>query len=103
MIRRLDIVRGCGLGLLLVLLGACSRSAGIAEVREAVGDAPVVLLSTSSCGYCRKLRADLGHWGVDYVDIDVESNRKGRRAYDLVNGRGVPILLVGDSVLARST
>ena len=99
MMRRLHILRSFGLVFSLLLFGACSPGADISEVREVVGDAPVVLLSTSSCGYCRKLRNDLAGWGVDYVDIDVESKREGRRAYDLVNGRGVPILLIGDSIL----
>ncbi|MBK7011544.1 MAG: glutaredoxin family protein [Xanthomonadales bacterium] len=93
------VLRGAGLAFLLVMLAACTRQADIAEVRAAIGDAPVVLLSTSTCGYCKKLRADLAAWGVDYVDLDVESNDDGWRAYDLVNGRGVPILVIGDKVV----
>ncbi|MBL0164311.1 MAG: glutaredoxin family protein [Xanthomonadales bacterium] len=97
--RRYDILRGAGLALLLVMLSACTNKIDLADVRAAIGDAPVVLLSTSTCGYCKKLRADLADWGVEYVDVDVESDRNGQRAYELVNGRGVPILLVGDTVV----
>jgi glutaredoxin len=99
MICRADILRGFALAVLVMVLGACTQRVDMTELRDAVGDAPVVLLSTSTCGYCRKLRADLGGWGVDYVDVDVEREDSGRRAYDLVNGRGVPILLVGDTVV----
>ena len=99
MMRRYDILRGAGLALLLVMLSACTNKIDLADVRAAIGDAPVVLLSTSTCGYCKKLRADLADWGVEYVDVDVESDRNGQRAYELVNGRGVPILLVGDTVV----
>src|SRR5690606_17221875 len=86
MMPNVALLRGAGLALLLAMLAACSSQADIAEVRAAIGDAPVVLLSTSTCGYCKKLRADLAAWGVDYVDLDVESNDDGWRAYDLVNG-----------------
>ncbi len=100
MMRRIDMLgRLAGLALLLALLSACSSQVDMTDVRAMIGDAPVVLLSTSTCGYCKKLRADLSGWGVDYVDVDVESDRKGQRLYDLVNGRGVPILLVGDEVV----
>jgi glutaredoxin len=65
-------------------------------LREQIGDDPVIMLSTSTCGYCRQLRADLADWDVEYRDIDVESDRKGQYAYEMLDGRGVPILLVGD-------
>ena len=93
------MLRFTGLALLMAILSACSSQVDMAEVRAAIGDTPVVLLSTSTCGYCRQLRGDLAAWGVAYVDVDVESDRKGQLAYDLVNGRGVPILVVGDNVL----
>jgi glutaredoxin len=96
---RADHLRLLLLSVVVTLLGACTQRVDLSELRDAVGDAPVVLLSTSTCGYCKKLRADLSGWGIDYVDVDVERERNGRRAYDLVNGRGVPILLVGDSVV----
>ena len=100
MMRRIDIpARLAGLILALTLLSACSSQVDLTDVRAMIGDAPVVLLSTSTCGYCRKLRADLSDWGVDYVDVDVESDRNGQRLYDLVNGRGVPILLIGDEII----
>jgi glutaredoxin len=96
---RSDYLRAFVLATVVAMLGACTQRVDMADLRDAVGDAPVVLLSTSSCGYCRQLRADLSDWGVDYVDVDVERESNGRRAYDLVNGRGVPILLVGDAVV----
>ena len=100
MMRRIDMPgRLVGLALLLVLLSACSSRVDMTDVRSMIGDAPVVMLSTSTCGYCKKLRADLSDWGVDYVDIDVESDQNGQRMYDLVHGRGVPILLIGDEIV----
>ncbi len=93
------MLRCTGLAIVLAVVAACSSKVDIAELRAAIGDAPVVLLSTSTCGYCKKLRADLTEWGVDYVDVDVESDRNGQRVFELVNGRGVPILVIGDTVV----
>jgi glutaredoxin len=83
----------------LTALAGCAQKVDVDALRVEIGDAPVVMLSTSTCGYCRKLRADLGDWGVEFEDLDVESDRSGRRAYHQVNGRGVPILVIGDQVL----
>lgn len=93
------MLRCTGLAIALAFLAACSGQADMAEVRAAIGDAPVVLLSTSTCGYCKKLRADFADWGVDYVDVDVESDPNGQRVFEMVNGRGVPVVVIGDSVV----
>ena len=92
-------LRVVGFSLFLSVVTSCSQRVDIGDLRTEIGDSPVVLLSTSTCGYCKRLRADLRAWGVDYDDLDVESNRRGRRAYDEVDGRGVPILVIGDTVV----
>lgn len=99
MIVRVLPLRAIGLVLLPVLLAACSQDVDIAALRAEIGDAPVVMLSTSSCGYCKRLRGDLHEWGIAHEDLDVETNRKAQRAYREVNGRGVPILVIGDAVV----
>lgn len=91
--------RSLALALLVALLVACASGVDHAALRAEVGDKPVVLLSTAWCGYCRKLRADLKNWDVPYNEIDVERSDAGQRAYALLGGRGVPILLVGDQVV----
>ena len=68
----------------------------MAGLREQIGDDPVIMLSTSTCGYCKKMRADLADWNVEYLDIDVETDEKGQFAFEKLEGRGVPILLVGE-------
>lgn len=96
MIFRLSRVTVCALA--LAALAACTRSAPVdmGAVRAEVGANPVVLLSASWCGYCRKVRADLNHWGVPFDEFDVEDSRHGSRAYALLRGSGVPILLIKD-------
>lgn len=99
MILRCLPVRAIGLALLPALLAACSPGVDTGALRALVGDAPVVMLSTTTCGYCKRLRADLHEWGVAYDDLDVESNPLAQRAFHEAGGRGVPILVVGDSVV----
>lgn len=36
---------------------------------------------------------------MPYTEYDIEKNPEGRRQYDALNGRGVPVLKVGDEVL----
>jgi glutaredoxin len=77
-------------------LAGCMRLAPVDEaaLRAVVGDRPVVLLSATWCGYCSKQRADFTDWGVAFDEYDVETSDAGARAYALLRGRGVPIVLV---------
>ncbi len=92
------LLRALAITLAIVALAACTRVAPVdrAALRATVGDEPVVLLSASWCGYCRKLRADLKQWGVQYREYDVESSEAGVHAFAQLRGGGVPILLVGE-------
>lgn len=85
-------------GAAFAALAACTRQAPVDQsaVRAVVGREPVVLLSATWCGYCRKLRADLDRWGVRYREYDVENSAEGARAAGLLRTAGVPVLLVGD-------
>ena len=56
----------------------------------------VILYTTQRCGYCRKAKAYLKRKNIRYKEYDVETSKKGRRDYKELNGRGVPIILVGD-------
>ncbi len=85
---------------LVACLAACAPSGKVApDVRAAVGNSPVVLLSASWCGYCQRARTDFRAWGVQFREFDVETSDAGRRAYALLGERFVPILLIGDRQL----
>lgn len=73
--------------------------ADVGKARRLLGTDDVVLLSTSTCGYCRKLRADLSEWGVAYVERDIEVEDEAFDAFNAVRARGVPVLLVDDQVM----
>lgn len=95
--RRCLSARAGALVLALLAMAACSRGAPVdlAAAREHLADARVVMLSTSWCSVCARLRADLDRWGVAYVDHDVESDPAARRAWQALQRPGVPVLLVG--------
>ena len=56
----------------------------------------VVMYSTSWCGYCKQARRYFQHNNIAFAEYDVEKSDKGKRDYKKMNGRGVPIILVGD-------
>lgn len=91
-------VRPCLIALACVVAAACARPEPVDEsaLRAVVGEKPVVLLSAAWCGYCARQREDFGRWGVAFDELDVESDPAGARAYALLRGRGVPIVLVDE-------
>lgn len=56
----------------------------------------VIMYSTSWCGFCRKARLYMRKHHIPFKEYDVEKSEKGKRDYKKLNGRGVPILLIGD-------
>jgi len=56
----------------------------------------IKLLTTSWCGYCRQARAYLNSRGIPFEDLDVEKSAQGKQEYRELEGRGVPIILVGN-------
>jgi glutaredoxin len=59
----------------------------------------VVLYATDWCPYCRQARTLLKEQGVQYVEYDIEKSEEGKRQYDALNVRGVPVLNVNGIVV----
>ncbi len=55
----------------------------------------VVMYSTSWCGYCRQAARYFRKHRISFKEYDIEKSEKGLRDYKKLNGRGVPIILVG--------
>ena len=92
-------IRAALLVLLITLISGCERTpVDHVALRALVGDEPVVLLSASWCGYCRKLRSDLVEWQVPFRELDVETNMAGESAYHLLKARSIPLLLVNENI-----
>jgi len=70
---------------------------GDAEV-STVGGAGrgVTIYTTATCGYCKKAIAYLRKRSVPFTEYDVEKSAPGKLDYKRLNGRGVPIILVGN-------
>lgn len=84
-------------------------AAEIVEVRPNVYESPafdsvaaeldsgeaVVLYSAEWCGHCKRARRYFRRRGIPFTEYDVETSAKGRRDYQRMQARGVPIILVG--------
>lgn len=56
----------------------------------------VVMYSAEWCGVCKKARRYFQQQGIAFKEYDIETTRKGREDFARLNGRGVPVILVGD-------
>ncbi len=78
--------------------GAAGAS-GDAATAAASRPPRVLMYSTSWCGYCAKARSYFRSKGIRYTERDIEKSERGKREYDALGGRGVPVILVGDQRL----
>ncbi len=56
----------------------------------------VRLFSAVWCGYCKLAKTHLARRGIAFEELDVEQSATGRDEYRRLEGRGVPVILVGD-------
>jgi len=57
---------------------------------------PVVMYSTQWCPYCRKAHAYFKRHKFSYVEYDIEASAQNLANFRALNGRGVPLIVVGD-------
>ena len=89
-------------GFVLLFGGAVAAERALAYSHDPRRNNPsdnVIILTTSWCPYCMSLRQHLADRGVHYTDLDIEKTTEGRWAHRAVNGRGIPITIVGDQVI----
>jgi glutaredoxin len=60
------------------------------------GARSVTLLTTVWCGVCKRAKKFLDEKGIAYTEYDVEKNTFGKAEYKRLNGKGVPIIQVGN-------
>lgn len=56
----------------------------------------VIMYSTSWCGYCRAAALHFRKNNIPFTEHDIEKSEKAALEYKKLNGRGVPIILIGD-------
>lgn len=64
--------------------------------KSGAGKPEVVMYSTTWCGFCKKARRYFQANDIPFREYDVEQSARGKRDYKRMNGKGVPIILVGD-------
>lgn len=64
-----------------------------------VAEGAVILYATDWCGYCRQTRTFLADKGIPYTEFDIEKSEEGRRQYDALGVRGVPVLNVNGKII----
>lgn len=58
----------------------------------------VTMYSTTWCGYCQRLKAQMGREGIEYVEVDIEQDPEAAAFVEQVNGgnQTVPTVLYAD-------
>lgn len=67
--------------------------------RVAVGrHMALTMFTTTWCGYCRRLKSQLDRTGIDYTEVDIETDPEGAELVEHANSgnRTVPTLLFDD-------
>lgn len=59
----------------------------------------VTMYSTTWCGVCQKAKAYFRQNRISFTEYDVENSTKGKQDFQKMNGKGVPIILVGNKRL----
>ena len=57
------------------------------------------MYGTSWCGYCKKARRYFAAHGIPFKEFDVENSSKGKRDYEKLRAKGVPVILIGKKCL----
>lgn len=60
---------------------------------------PVILYATEWCGYCARTRAFLNKHEIPFDERDVEKSPDAAREMQLLNAYGVPVVVVGGTVI----
>lgn len=61
--------------------------------------ARVVMYATEWCGYCKQTRRFLDSKGIPYKEYDIEKSTEGRKAYEALGGRGIPLIDVNGTII----
>jgi len=67
---------------------------------KSAGKKNVILYGTTWCGYCTKARRYFQANNIPFEDYDIESSASAKSEYDALNGKGVPLILVGDTLMS---
>ena len=55
----------------------------------------IIMYSATWCGVCKTAKKYFKSQGIPFKEYDVEKSAKGRKDFNRLRGRGVPIILIG--------
>ena len=55
----------------------------------------VIMLSAVWCGICKKAKSYFRRNGIQFTELDIEKNSRGKRLYERLGAKAVPVILVG--------
>jgi mycoredoxin len=75
-----------------------------ADEENLMSTATVTMYSTTWCGYCSRLKQQLGREGIDIVEIDIEQDPAAAERVEQLNGgnRTVPTVVFPDGTAATN-
>lgn len=62
---------------------------------DAANQTQIVIFSTAWCSVCKQAKAYMQEKGLAYQEYDIEKSEQNRRMFAKLDGKGVPIILVG--------
>ncbi len=64
----------------------------------------VTIYSTTWCGYCSRLKAQMGREGIEFVEVDIEADPAAAALVEAANGgnQTVPTLVFVDGSVATN-
>jgi glutaredoxin len=68
------------------------------DPRRTTGNDQIVVLVADWCSVCRRLQSDLWRARIRFRPVDVDT-ADGKRAMQAVRARGVPVIIIGQSVI----
>jgi glutaredoxin len=77
---------------------AQATSRGVA-MQTADGQRLVAVFTTDSCTYCAAAKRFLAEKQVPYTEFNLDHSDKARQVFGMLNGRGVPLIIVGEQRL----
>ena len=60
----------------------------------------MVMYATPSCGVCVKAKVFFEKHKIAYKEYDITKDQQARKRFNALNGRGVPLILVGKHRIA---
>lgn len=58
---------------------------------------PLVMYTTSTCGYCAKARRYFAEKGIRFIEKNIETSEKYHREFNKMGGKGVPVIVQGNN------